>query len=89
MGELEQSQGTVHIPAGRIRCGYVGQSPWVIGGTVRDNVLLGAPMDEARYRSVLHACALLPDVAAMPHGDLTRVGDRGTSLSGGQRARWG
>ena len=40
---------------------------------------------------VLHACALLPDLALMPLGDLTQVGDRGCNLSGGQKARcvWG
>ncbi len=37
---------------------------------------------------VLRACALDTDIAAMPNGDLTRVGDRGMTLSGGQRLRW-
>ena len=44
-------------------------------------------MDFDRYTAVLEACALTSEVAAMPHGDLTLVGERGTTLSGGQRVR--
>ena len=36
---------------------------------------------------MLHACALLPDLAALPAGDQTLVGGAGATLSGGQRAR--
>ena len=56
-------------------------------GRCRENILLGAPMDAERYGAVLEACALGPDLAALPRGDLARVGDRGARLSGGQRAR--
>ena len=44
-------------------------------------------MDSDRYTAVLEACALASEVAAMPHGDLTLIGERGTTLSGGQRVR--
>lgn len=44
-------------------------------------------MDAERYAAVLEACALGRDLAALPRGDLARVGDRGARLSGGQRAR--
>jgi hypothetical protein len=53
----------------------------------RENILLGAPLDEARYQAALDACALGPDLAALRGGDLAGVGDRGARLSGGQRAR--
>jgi ATP-binding cassette subfamily C (CFTR/MRP) protein 10 len=66
---------------------YVAQDPWAMQGSVRDNILLGAPLRPERYQAALHACALLPDLAAMPAGDATAVGDRGATLSGGQRAR--
>ena len=50
-------------------------------------MLLGQDMDSDRYSAVLEACALTSEVAAMPHKDLTLVGERGTTLSGGQRVR--
>lgn len=56
---------------------------------MRENILLNAPMDETRYRQVLQACALEEDLAALPHGDATQIGERGVTLSGGQRARLG
>lgn len=45
------------------------------------------PMEEAHYTACLEAAALLPDLEAMGHGDLTPAGDRGSALSGGQRSR--
>ena len=56
-------------------------------GTCRENILFGLPMEEGQYRRALEACCLAPDLAAMPSGDLTLVGERGTTLSGGQRTR--
>lgn len=44
-------------------------------------------MDSDRYTAVLEACALSSEVTAMPYGDLTLVGEHGTTLSGGQRVR--
>lgn len=37
----------------RRRVCYAAQRPWVMGGTVRDNVLFGMPMDEGRYRCLV------------------------------------
>ena len=34
------------------RIGYVPQSPWLMAGTVRQNVLLGLPLDEGLYWQV-------------------------------------
>ena len=64
------------------------QQPWIISGSVRSNILLGAPAaDEEEYRRVLSACALDHDLEQWPAGDATLVGERGVALSGGQRAR--
>jgi ABC-type transport system involved in cytochrome bd biosynthesis fused ATPase/permease subunit len=50
-------------------------------------VLLGNSLDPERYESVLEACALLPDLAVLPAGDSTEIGEKGVNLSGGQRHR--
>lgn len=48
---------------------------------------MGKAYSQERYRAVLHACALEVDLLNMALGDSTPVGDRGSALSGGQRAR--
>ena len=44
-------------------------------------------LEEDRYRRVLEACGLDVDVKSLPAGDGTWIGDKGATLSGGQRAR--
>jgi ABC-type multidrug transport system fused ATPase/permease subunit len=66
---------------------YVSQSPWLENTSIKKNILFGLPFRKERYEKVISACALLPDLAALPAGDDTQVGVRGTSLSGGQRWR--
>lgn len=63
------------------------QSHEVHLGTCRDNILFGKPLQQERYTAVLEACALQQDIANMSHADETVIGDRGATLSGGQRAR--
>lgn len=66
---------------------YASQEPWVFAATIRQNILFGAPFDKKRYSEVVHACALEKDFNQFSNGDNTVVGDRGASLSGGQKAR--
>ncbi|KAI3405274.2 hypothetical protein KGF56_001920, partial [Candida oxycetoniae] len=62
-------------------------SPWIQNATVRENILFGKPFDIEKYRKVLFACALEDDIAMLPAGDRTEVGESGITLSGGQKAR--
>ncbi|XP_068382967.1 ATP-binding cassette sub-family C member 4 isoform X4 [Eschrichtius robustus] len=82
--ELPPSQGLVHVHG---RIAYVSQQPWVFSGTVRSNILFGKKYEKERYEKVIKACALKKDLQVLEDGDLTVIGDRGTTLSGGQKAR--
>uniref|UniRef100_A0A480F348 Cystic fibrosis transmembrane conductance regulator n=3 Tax=Sus scrofa TaxID=9823 RepID=A0A480F348_PIG len=84
LGELRPSQGLVTV---RGRIAYVSQQPWVFSGTVRSNILFGKTYEKERYEKVIKACALRKDLQLLEDGDLTVIGDRGTTLSGGQKAR--
>ncbi|XP_069858835.1 ATP-binding cassette sub-family C member 4 [Dipodomys merriami] len=84
LGELPASQGLVSVHG---RIAYVSQQPWVFSGTVRSNILFGKKYEKERYEKVLKACALKKDLQLLEDGDLTVIGDRGATLSGGQKAR--
>ncbi|XP_062377949.1 ATP-binding cassette sub-family C member 12-like [Sardina pilchardus] len=66
---------------------YVSQQAWIFHGSVRDNILMGEPFNQCRYNEVLSACSLMPDLAILPYGDKTEIGERGLNLSGGQKQR--
>jgi ABC-type multidrug transport system fused ATPase/permease subunit len=66
---------------------FVAQSTFLFDDTVRDNVTLGAPFDDAAVREALRTAAAEEFVDRLPEGLDTRVGERGASLSGGQRQR--
>jgi len=66
---------------------YAVQNGFVLNGSVRDNICFGAPYDEDLYSKVIKVCRLERDFATFANGDLTEVGERGVTLSGGQRAR--
>lgn len=84
LGELPIQSGNVLINGS---ISYAAQKPWLFTGTVRNNILFGQEYDKKRYSEVVKCCALSTDFEQLPQGDRTIVGERGASLSGGQRAR--
>lgn len=84
MGELPIVSGNLTL-YGRIA--YASQEPWIFAGTVEENILFGAEYDEKRFNEVIQVCALHKDIELFPLGKKTLVGERGISLSGGQKAR--
>uniref|UniRef100_A0A8D2LPQ3 Cystic fibrosis transmembrane conductance regulator n=1 Tax=Varanus komodoensis TaxID=61221 RepID=A0A8D2LPQ3_VARKO len=84
LGELSPNKGFIDV---RGRIAYVSQQPWVFSGTVRNNILFGKEYHKEKYEKVLRACALKKDMELLKDGDLTMIGDRGATLSGGQKAR--
>ncbi|KAI2473989.1 ATP-binding cassette sub-family C member 4 [Diabrotica virgifera virgifera] len=82
--ELKPLEGTVKVTG---TVSFASQEPWVFASSVRQNILFGETYNENKYYEVLRVCALEKDLKLFPHGDRTLIGERGTSLSGGQRAR--
>ncbi|KAF9419224.1 hypothetical protein HW555_004151 [Spodoptera exigua] len=82
--ELPVASGNLSISG---TMSYASQEPWLFPATVRENILFGLDYDVAKYKEVCKVCSLLPDFKQFPYGDLSLVGERGVSLSGGQRAR--
>uniref|UniRef100_A0A8C9FEP8 MRP2 protein n=1 Tax=Pavo cristatus TaxID=9049 RepID=A0A8C9FEP8_PAVCR len=84
LGEMENIKGHINIQGS---LAYVPQQAWIQNATLKDNILFGSELDEARYQKVIKACALLPDLELLPAGDQTEIGEKGINLSGGQKQR--
>ncbi|GAA5854514.1 hypothetical protein JCM9279_000825 [Rhodotorula babjevae] len=84
LGEMNKVDGQVTV---RGTVAYTAQQPWIMGGTVRSNITFGFRYEPEFYDLVLEACALKEDLKLLPQGDATEVGEKGISLSGGQKAR--
>ncbi|XP_015377601.1 PREDICTED: probable multidrug resistance-associated protein lethal(2)03659, partial [Diuraphis noxia] len=84
LGELPLSEGQIVVNG---VVSYASQEPWLFAGSVQQNILFGSAMDDERYKEVIQICALKTDLEQFPYGDKTTVGERGVSLSGGQKAR--
>ncbi|TVY34010.1 ATP-dependent bile acid permease, partial [Lachnellula subtilissima] len=85
LGELDRLSGEYDRANDPV--GYCAQTPWLQSMSIRENILFSSPYEESRYKQVLEACALIPDMANFKHGDLSLVGENGVGLSGGQKAR--
>lgn len=88
LGEVKMLNGRV-IFGDDGRVAYCPQSSWIQAASVRENILFGRPYDAERYWEVVKMCELESDLVILPQGDFTEIGEKGTSLSGGQKARVG
>ena len=84
LGETILESGTMTRPSD---VAFASQTPWLQSETIRDNIIFHAPFEQVRYDRVIEACCLGVDFEELPKGDLTEVGENGTSLSGGQKSR--
>jgi len=66
---------------------YVTQKPFLLNGTVKENILFGLTFETTRYEDAIWRAALTEDLRALSLGDQTLVGENGVQLSGGQKAR--
>ncbi|CAL6042077.1 Xenobiotic-transporting_ATPase / Multidrug resistance-associated protein [Hexamita inflata] len=81
-----KDQNQVYIKLGG-KVAFCPQNSPIFSSTIRENICFYKPYEEERYQRVVDICCLLPDFEIFSAGDLTEVGGRGVTLSGGQRAR--
>lgn len=86
LGEIRVCGGAVNVRP-NTPVFYAPQQPWVFPGSVKENVLFGAAMDQEKYRATVEACQLAQDLIHLDAGDGAMIGERGITLSGGQKAR--
>uniref|UniRef100_A0A8C4GWI8 ATP-binding cassette, sub-family C (CFTR/MRP), member 9 n=2 Tax=Dicentrarchus labrax TaxID=13489 RepID=A0A8C4GWI8_DICLA len=101
LGEMQTIDGRVHwsklpdcemayegnISKNRYSVAYATQKSWLLNATVEENITFGSPFNKQRYKAMIDACSLQPDIDLLPFGDQTEIGERGINLSGGQRQR--
>ncbi|EGW34105.1 uncharacterized protein SPAPADRAFT_133715 [Spathaspora passalidarum NRRL Y-27907] len=82
-GFMRCDSGEIDINGSLLLCG----APWIQNNTIRENILFGSEFDKEFYDKVVYACSLHIDLDNLPGGDFTEVGEKGITLSGGQKAR--
>uniref|UniRef100_A0A673IKM7 ATP-binding cassette sub-family C member 9-like n=1 Tax=Sinocyclocheilus rhinocerous TaxID=307959 RepID=A0A673IKM7_9TELE len=95
LGEMQTISGKVYWKTtdcpntfkNRYSVAYAAQKSWLLNATVEENITFGSPFNKQRYKAVIDACSLQPDIDLLPFGDQTEIGERGINLSGGQRQR--
>ncbi|OCK82842.1 hypothetical protein K432DRAFT_402511 [Lepidopterella palustris CBS 459.81] len=83
-GDMRRTTGEVTLGASRAFCP---QYAWIQNASVKENIVFGKPFKSKWYNEVVDACALRPDFDMLPNGDQTEIGERGITVSGGQKQR--
>ncbi|KAG1706852.1 hypothetical protein DVH05_027703 [Phytophthora capsici] len=84
LGDARCNRGEVSL---RGSVAYVSQQPFIQNATVRENICFGLPFNEAKYAEAQRVSSMQKDLAVLPGGDMTEIGEKGINLSGGQRTR--
>ncbi|THG93620.1 hypothetical protein EW026_g7665 [Hermanssonia centrifuga] len=91
LGEMHFTTGAVLLVKRDHQVAYCAQNPCkrLEHATIKDNIIFSSRLghDEAQYQAVIEACTLTRDLETFDTGDLTEIGEKGITLSGGQRAR--
>ncbi|KAJ5740408.1 P-loop containing nucleoside triphosphate hydrolase protein [Penicillium malachiteum] len=85
LGEAAECTGSIAVAYKN--AAYCSQSPWISFSTIQENIVGASAWDQKWYDRVIQACALQLDLQHLPSGDQTKVGVRGSRLSGGQQMR--
>lgn len=73
----------------RQKVGYVSQFPYILDGTLAENIAFGVDPQRIDEKKVLSVCemAAVDFLPQLPQGIHTGIGERGIRLSGGQQQR--
>merc|ERR1711871_1486941 len=81
----------LYVTSGSVRtrgsCAYCGQQPWIMNTKLKHNVTFGLPFDQERYNEAVRVSCLEADLDIIKGGSEAEIGERGITLSGGQKAR--
>ena len=66
---------------------YSAQKPWIMSATLKENIVFNQIEDKKRLDEAIHYSGLKDDLKILPNGLETEIGEKGTNLSGGQKAR--
>ncbi|KAL2918978.1 hypothetical protein HK105_201248 [Polyrhizophydium stewartii] len=66
---------------------YCAQEPWILTGSIEENIVFGDDSVRARVPAAVTAACLDRDLEILPNGLGTQIGEKGINLSGGQKAR--
>lgn len=84
LNEVPHIEGSIKVTG---RMFFVSQEPWLFPASVKDNILFGKPYVKDKFDLIIKCCFLVQDLKSLSHAENTLIGDKGTSLSGGQRTR--
>ncbi|XP_054158179.1 ATP-binding cassette sub-family C member 4-like, partial [Oppia nitens] len=84
LNEIQVTSGRVAV---RGSVAYASQESWIFNSTVQQNITFGKPYEINRFKEVISVCAMNRDLKMFPFGERSLVGERGVTLSGGQKAR--
>ena len=89
-GEIRWNDQTVRDPSSFLvppRSAYTPQVPRLVSDTLKHNITMGRPLDEATLGEVIDLARMTSDLGQLESGIDTIVGTRGARLSGGQVQR--
>jgi ATP-binding cassette subfamily B protein/ATP-binding cassette subfamily C protein/ATP-binding cassette subfamily B multidrug efflux pump len=87
-GEILIDDQTLHQlnnAALRDGIGLIPQDPFIVAGSIRDNIDMGRGLSDSAIEQAAAQSHLLPMIQQLPKGMDTLLGERGTRLSTGQR----